>query len=55
VTVTLLEYMGTQKNAPLPDGLEINGYRIVRKIASGGFSIVYLAEDDAGAQFAIKE
>jgi len=47
--------MGTQKNAPLPDGLEINGYRIVRKIASGGFSIVYLAEDDAGAQFAIKE
>ncbi len=47
--------MGTQKNAPLPDGLEINGYRIVRKIASGGFSIVYLAEDDTGEQFAIKE
>ncbi len=47
--------MGTQKNAPLPDGLEINGYRIVRKIASGGFSIVYLAEGDAGEQFAIKE
>lgn len=47
--------MGTQKNAPLPDGLEINGYRIVRKIASGGFSIVYLAHDETGEQFAIKE
>lgn len=47
--------MGSQKNAPLPDGLEINSYRIVRKIASGGFSIVYLAEDRTGTQFAIKE
>ncbi|MEZ5741292.1 MAG: serine/threonine-protein kinase [Burkholderiaceae bacterium] len=47
--------MGTQKNAALPDGMEIHGYRIVRKIASGGFSIVYLAENDAGEQFAIKE
>lgn len=47
--------MGSQNNAPLPDGLIIGGYRIVRKIASGGFSIVYLAEDEAGAQFAIKE
>jgi len=47
--------MGSQKNAPLPDGLQLNGYRIVRKIASGGFSIVYLAEDETGERFAIKE
>ncbi len=47
--------MGTQTNAPLPPGLEIGGYRIVRKISSGGFSIVYLAEDDAGEKYAIKE
>ena len=47
--------MASQTNAPLPDGLELGGYRIVRKIASGGFSIVYLAEDAAGDRFAIKE
>ncbi|ODT36262.1 MAG: serine/threonine protein kinase [Lautropia sp. SCN 70-15] len=47
--------MGNQNNAPLPDGIEVGGYRIVRKIASGGFSIVYLAEDDTGEKFAIKE
>ncbi|MGB7298828.1 MAG: serine/threonine-protein kinase [Burkholderiaceae bacterium] len=47
--------MGSQKNAPLPDGLTIHGYKILRKIASGGFSIVYLAEDEAGERFAIKE
>jgi len=42
-------------NAPLPDGLEVAGYRIVKKIASGGFSIVYLAYDEAGNAVAIKE
>ncbi|WP_317203832.1 serine/threonine-protein kinase [Janthinobacterium sp.] len=47
--------MAAQNNAPLPDGLEIAGYRIVKKIASGGFSIVYLAEDAEGAAVAIKE
>jgi len=47
--------MGSQTNAPLPDGLEIGGYRIARRIASGGFSIVYLAADSRGEQFAIKE
>lgn len=47
--------MATQTNAPLPEGLEIGGYRIVRKIASGGFSIVYLAHDPDGQQVAIKE
>lgn len=47
--------MGSQQNAPLPDGLLVSDYRIVRKIASGGFSIVYLADDAQGNRFAIKE
>lgn len=47
--------MGARTNAPLPDGLEVGGYRIVRKIASGGFSIVYLAVDADGVRYAIKE
>ena len=47
--------MAAQNNAPLPDGLEIAGYRIVKKIASGGFSIVYLAYDTDGVAVAIKE
>lgn len=47
--------MAAQNNAPLPDGLEIAGYRIVKKIASGGFSIVYLASDKEGVLVAIKE
>lgn len=47
--------MNAQNNAALPDGLEIAGYRIVKKIASGGFSIVYLAHDEEGNAVAIKE
>lgn len=47
--------MAAQNNAPLPDGLDIGGYRIVKKIASGGFSIVYLAYDGEGNAVAIKE
>ncbi|TWI62084.1 hypothetical protein IP91_04193 [Pseudoduganella lurida] len=47
--------MAAQNNAPLPDGLELAGYRIVKKIASGGFSIVYLAYDGEGNAVAIKE
>jgi serine/threonine protein kinase len=47
--------MAAQNNAPLPEGLDIAGYRIVKKIASGGFSIVYLAYDEDGNAVAIKE
>ena len=47
--------MAAQTNAPLPDGLELGGYRILNKIASGGFSIVYLAQDAEGTQYAVKE
>src|SRR5690606_21356971 len=36
--------MGSQPNAPLPDGLEIGGYRNVRPIASGGRPPVAVAE-----------
>jgi serine/threonine protein kinase len=55
VLSTSLRHMAAQNNAPLPDGLEIAGYRIVKKIASGGFSIVYLAYDEDGNAVAIKE
>ena len=47
--------MAAQTNAPLPDGLEVGGYRILNKIASGGFSIVYLARDAEGGLCAVKE
>ena len=50
-----IQLMGTQTNAPLPEGLEIGGYRVLKKIASGGFSIVYLAQDTFGEEVAIKE
>lgn len=47
--------MSTKRNAALPEGLEAGGYRIVRRIASGGFSIVYLAHDTDGQPVAVKE
>jgi serine/threonine protein kinase len=47
--------MAAQHNAPLPDGLDIAGYHIVKKIGSGGFSIVYLAHDRHGRAVALKE
>ena len=43
------------KPAPLPSGSTIGGYRVVRRISSGGFGIVYLALDSEGKQVAIKE
>jgi serine/threonine protein kinase len=47
--------MATESNAALPEGYEVEGYRIVRKISSGGFSIVYLARDEFDRPVAIKE
>lgn len=47
--------MAAQTNAPLPDGLQLGEYRIVKKISSGGFSIVYLALGENGEEVAIKE
>jgi serine/threonine protein kinase len=50
------KHMAAQNNAPLPEGLlKLAGYRIVKKIAAGGFSIVYLAHDEEGNPVAIKE
>jgi hypothetical protein len=47
--------MPQQGNQPLPAGYVLNGYRIEKPLSSGGFSIVYLARDESGTLFAIKE
>ncbi|HRK55911.1 MAG TPA: serine/threonine-protein kinase [Burkholderiaceae bacterium] len=47
--------MASQNNAALPEGQQVGEYRIVKKISSGGFSIVYLATDEQGTSVAIKE
>ena len=47
--------MPTQANQPLPDGYQLQNYRIAKVLSCGGFSIVYLAEDENGAPVAIKE
>lgn len=44
-----------ENNAPLPDGFQLNGYTIDRRLSLGGFSIVYLAHDNHLRQYAIKE
>jgi serine/threonine protein kinase len=33
----------------------LEGYRVVRKLAAGGFGVVYLAVDNEGQQVAVKE
>jgi serine/threonine protein kinase len=43
------------KPAPLPPDTVVGGYRIVRKLAAGGFGIVYQAMDTEGQPVAIKE
>ncbi|WP_314323195.1 serine/threonine-protein kinase [Comamonas aquatica] len=43
------------KPAPLPPATVIGDYRVVRKVASGGFGVVYLAQDRQGQDVAIKE
>jgi serine/threonine protein kinase len=47
--------MSKVKPSPLPPNTVIGGYRIVRKVAAGGFGLVYLAQDADGQQVAIKE
>ncbi len=47
--------MPAQANQPLPEGHQLQNYRILRVLASGGFSIVYLAHDENEAPVAIKE
>jgi hypothetical protein len=40
---------------PLAPGQPLGSYRLRRMIAAGGFSLVYLAEDERGASVAVKE
>ncbi len=47
--------MPTQANQPLPEGYQLQNYRIRKVLSCGGFSIVYLAEDENGVPVAIKE
>ena len=47
--------MAKVRPAPLPPDTIIGGYRIVRKVAAGGFGVVYLAQDAQDQQVAIKE
>lgn len=48
--------MNLHNCAPLPEGAEIGGYRILQALSSGGFSIVYLAYSEQDEEcVAIKE
>jgi serine/threonine protein kinase len=47
--------MSSQANQPLPEGHLLQSYRILRVLAHGGFSIVYLAHDANETPVAIKE
>ena len=45
---------GVQLNLPLQVGSRLENYRILRVLAAGGFSFVYLAHDDEDAPVVIK-
>ncbi|PKO62889.1 MAG: serine/threonine protein kinase [Betaproteobacteria bacterium HGW-Betaproteobacteria-18] len=47
--------MSKSKPSPLPPGTLIGGYRVMRRVAAGGFGVVYLAAQADGQQVAIKE
>lgn len=47
--------MPSQANQPLPEGFQLENYRILRVLASGGFSFVYLAHDANETPVAVKE
>jgi serine/threonine protein kinase len=47
--------MAQQANQPLPDGYQLENYRIASVLSCGGFSIVYLAYDGNDQPVAIKE
>lgn len=47
--------MAVQTNQPLTDGYQLQNYRIRKMLSCGGFSIVYLADDENDAPVAIKE
>jgi serine/threonine protein kinase len=43
------------KPSPLPPGTVIGGYRVIRRVAAGGFGVVYLATGPDDQQVAVKE
>ncbi len=47
--------MSKSKPASLPVGSMVGGYQIVKKLAAGGFGVVYLAQDSTLHSVAIKE
>ncbi len=47
--------MSKAKPAPLSPDTVIGGYRVIKKVAAGGFGVVYSAIDPDGQQVAIKE
>ncbi len=47
--------MPSQANQPLPDGYQLQNYKVTRVLSCGGFSIVYLANDENDQPVAIKE
>ena len=47
--------MSKPKPASLPAGTVVGGYHIVKRLASGGFGVVYLAEDAERRLVALKE
>jgi len=47
--------MSKAKPAPLPSGTVVGGYQIVKKLAAGGFGVVYQAEDNQRHLVAVKE
>lgn len=47
--------MSKPKPAPLPAGTVVGGYQVIKKLAAGGFGVVYLAEDAEHHLVALKE
>ncbi|MDO8319442.1 serine/threonine-protein kinase [Rhodoferax sp.] len=47
--------MSKSKPSPLPPGTLIGGYQVIRRLAAGGFGVVYLADSSDAQQVAIKE
>ena len=47
--------MSSQTNLALPRGYQLLNYTVVKQLSAGGFSIVYLAQDENDKPVAIKE
>ena len=43
------------KTCPLPSGTVVGGYQVIKKLAAGGFGVVYLGEDSDRHLVALKE